>query len=593
MHTAKQQRTGSRWGAEMRRHGPVLVVLLGLLGGWQTGQAADFACGTVACLIDAITTANANGDTNTLTLAAGTYTLTALHNGTEDDPTGLPVIRSALTLRGEGAAATIIARAASAPAFRLLTVAPTGSLTLTGLTLQGGDTPGSGGGLANTGGSVTLTDCALTHNTANGSGGGLANLSSSDFLVGTVTLTNCTLAHNTAAGDGGGLFNAPSDGGGGVPVGTVTLTNCTLTANTASSGGGLANPGYIYTARMALIDSTLSANTATNVGGGIYNDGALTLTNSTLADNMTSGPGGGIYNNYYGSLTLTNTTLTTNTAGGDGGGLDNYGTLRLTNTTLTANTASGSGGGLFTSDAGFGGWTVTLTNVTLAHNTAAGDGGGLANRDFGTLTLTNATLAHNTASGSGGGIFNEYASLTLTNATLAANSAHLGGGIFNNGLLTLTHATLTANTAHGSGGGLATSDDSNAPTVQNTILARNTSSPGEDCLGIVTSLGTNLIGDPTGCTITLQSSDLTGAPGLGDFTDNSQPGNGHVPLLPTSQAIDAGNDATCPKQDQLGQRRVNIPRVGTSRCDIGAIEFQRWNNNQPNADPATTAQATP
>ena len=45
------------------------------------------------------------------------------------------------------------------------------------------------------------------------------------------------------------------------------------------------------------------------------------------------------------------------------------------------------------------------------------------------------------------------------------------------------------------------------------------------------------------------------------------------PCCATSQAIDAGNDAVCPRRDQLGQRRVNIPRVGTSHCDIGAIEF--------------------
>ena len=76
-----------------------------------------------------------------------------------------------------------------------------------------------------------------------------------------------------------------------------------------------------------------------------------------------------------------------------------------------------------------------------------------------------------------------------------------------------------------------------------------------------------------GCTITLQPSDLTGDPGLDAFTDNDRPGNGHFPLLPTSQAIDTGNDAVCPRRDQLGQRRINIRGVGTSICDIGAIEF--------------------
>jgi hypothetical protein len=109
----------------------------------------------------------------------------------------------------------------------------------------------------------------------------------------------------------------------------------------------------------------------------------------------------------------------------------------------------------------------------------------------------------------------------------------------------------------------------------NTILAHNTiEGQGPDCFGPVPSLGTNLVGDPTGCTITLQPTDLTGDPSLGDFTDDGTPGNGHVPLLPGSRAIDAGNDAFCLPTDQLGQ-----PRVG--RCDIGAIEFQGKHHKQP------------
>src|SRR5919108_621659 len=72
-----------------------------------------------------------------------------------------------------------------------------------------------------------------------------------------------------------------------------------------------------------------------------------------------------------------------------------------------------------------------------------------------------------------------------------------------------------------------------------------------------------------GCSISTErlSGYRPGDPGLGAFTDDGTPGHGHFPLLPTSQAIDAGNDAVCPDTDQLGQ-----PRVGP--CDIGAIEFQ-------------------
>jgi len=128
------------------------------------------------------------------------------------------------------------------------------------------------------------------------------------------------------------------------------------------------------------------------------------------------------------------------------------------------------------------------------------------------------------------------------------------------GVLILLNSTL----AHNVRGGIDTSGTSTV-TLQNTILALTETE--SDCQGSITSLGNNVLGDPTGCDITLLDSDLTGDPGLDTFTDDGTPGNGHFPLLPTSQVIDAGNDAACPPTDQLGQ-----PRVGP--CDIGAIEFQ-------------------
>jgi hypothetical protein len=443
-------------------------------------HAKTFTCdaGDVDCLIAAITEANANGQTNTIRLAAGTYTLTEVDNTTEG-PNGLPSITSPLTITGAGADTTIIERQASARALRLLYVAATGRLTLNGVTLQGGalglnilSPPESGGGILNHG-TVALTQCTLAHNTAGRDGGGIANF-------GTLTLTNSTLV-----GNAGGVYFGNGGGGGIANFGTLTLTNSTLVGN-------------------RVID---------NSGGGIANGGIMTLTNCSLVDNTSP----------YGS----------------GGGIANFGTL-------------------------------SLTNCTVARNMAAGfgvSGGGIANS--GTLTLTNATLVDNTVRGG------------------------IGGGIANSGTLTLTNATLVDNTADpGIGGGIHTAYGS--ATLQNTILALNMApyalSPSDDCFGVITSLGTNLLGDAMGCSITPQPGDLIGIsnPGVGDFTDDGTPGNGHIPLLPTSPAIDAGNDAVCPRQDQLGQPRVNIPGVGTSRCDIGAIEFQPRDNR-----PSTAAQATP
>src|SRR5262249_28361093 len=91
--------------------------------------------------------------------------------------------------------------------------------------------------------------------------------------------------------------------------------------------------------------------------------------------------------------------------------------------------------------------------------------------------------------------------------------------------------------------------------LQNTILTHNAEDTlVQDCEGPITSLGNNLVSDTAGCAIVLQPTDLTGDAGLGAFTDNSTPGNGHVPLLAPSPAINAANDAVCPKKDQIGQR---------------------------------------
>jgi hypothetical protein len=68
------------------------------------------------------------------------------------------------------------------------------------------------------------------------------------------------------------------------------------------------------------------------------------------------------------------------------------------------------------------------------------------------------------------------------------------------------------------------------------------------------------------CTIALQPHDRTGGAGLAVYADDGTPGHGHWPLLPTSEAIDAGDPATCPPLDQLGRSRLG-------GCDIGAVEF--------------------
>src|SRR5262249_28767722 len=147
----------------------VTVSLLSTLTTFQPGvhsaHAAIFQCasGDVACLIEAINTANANGDANTIDLEAGTFILTEVSDpfGFSFGPVGLPLVTSVLTIRGAGADVTVIERQASAPDFRLLFVQFTGDLTLEHLTLRGGRVGGFGGGVFNNGGTLRVASAIV------------------------------------------------------------------------------------------------------------------------------------------------------------------------------------------------------------------------------------------------------------------------------------------------------------------------------------------------------------------------------------------------------------------------------------------------
>ena len=149
---------------------------------------------------------------------------------------------------------------------------------------------------------------------------------------------------------------------------------------TGGSGGG---------ARV-VVDGVASHKTTGpwTVGGGIWNQGTLSLTNCTVSGNTTDIIGGGIYNDA--TLTLADSTVSENIAG-DGGGIYNNGTLTLTNSTVSGNTAW-AGGGLGGGEGVNLYSTLTLINSTVSGNTArSGEGGGILNA--GTLVLINSTVS--------------------------------------------------------------------------------------------------------------------------------------------------------------------------------------------------------
>jgi hypothetical protein len=348
---------------------------------------------------------------------------------------------------------------------------------------------------------------------------------------------------------------------------TVTIQNLTVQNGNStdggadSGGGGIRNGANLTTSGgiVQLINVLVTGNTVAGYGGGISNDGTMTITGSIISGNTASAHGGGIVAGDAGSVSISNTTLAGNHAGAGGG----------------------EGGGLFM---GFFSVTappvVTIDTSTISGNDA-GTGGGIA-RNRGSLTVTNSTISGNTSfTLGGGGIYDSggyVSSMLLLNCTISNNmtSASSGGGIFNNGLLVSTFETKLANT----------------------IVAGNHASADPDVAGGFFSEGYNLFGDATGLTYdpgSVTTGDQTGVanPHLGALGNNGGPTQTHA-LLAGSPAIDVGNpvsDGTgfdCLTTDQIGTARPKNGGSGVSRCDIGAFEVA-----VPFMTPTPTHTATP
>ncbi len=209
---------------------------------------------------------------------------------------------------------------------------------------------------------------------------------------------------------------------------TATISGLTITggvdSQSGAGGGGIVNNGTLTVANCTITDN--SSNDAIG-GGGIVNDGTLTVTNSLVTGNSAAaGSGGGINNNGTGTLTVTGSTITNNSAPtGDGGGFANgAGALIVRDSVVTNNTASEGGG--ISDNLG----TLTVTRGTVSENTAlaGGDGGGILAYE-GTLTMTNSTIASNTSGDTtseqsiGGGIFAYDSSVNISGSLFQDNAA--------------------------------------------------------------------------------------------------------------------------------------------------------------------------
>jgi hypothetical protein len=482
-------------------------------------------------LREAIIDANNNAGHDSISLPAGTFTLT--RPGADDvSLLGDLDITDPLTITGAGSARSTIEANGTVTGDRALHVVGNLTVDLVGFTVRGGDTQPAnvGGGLyAPAIATLTIEDVVFTANKGDEGGGIWAGGAS------TLNLIDSEVIGNEAT-------NVVNPQGGGIGAhGKVLIQRSTIADNRALNGGGINHTVTLPAHTLVIIDSVISGNRASD-------------------DAETQGTGGGVRTNAV--TVIESSSITDNTAGLDGGGLWHIGdnTVDITDSTIESNDTGQFGGGVWLAGTGM----FTLSGSTVADNTAGNDGGGIG-LFAGPGTVDSSTISGNISGGLAGGIGGN-ADITLRNVTVSDNEAEGAGGVYANTNLSATHVTVAGNRATDNAGGVRVEG---IAVLQATIIGGNAAPTGPDCLlGALVSGGWNIVGDDTDCGgFVLQVSDLwPGDPMLGSLQFNARPKT-HLPL-PGSPAIDAIPPGSCP---------LPVDAQGTSRpqgsgCDIGALE---------------------
>lgn len=476
----------------------------------------DGACAaaTGACTLRAaVQETNALAGPDTITVPAGSYTLSRFGPGENEAARGDLDVTDDVTVTGAGPAATAV----DADGIdRVFHVAPGVSAAVEGVRLTGGS-------------ALDLT------------GGGVLN-------EGTLGLVDVVVADNHAPEGGGGITN----------TGTLSLTNAVVEDNTTVTiGGGIRSGGTL-----SVGDSVIRDNRSLGVAGGLAVLGTATLTGSFVHDNVaesagTSGGslgGGGIGVFPASEVNLISSEVVDNWTGGGGGGIGAFGTVRLVETTLAHNRADGPGGGIASTG------TVEVVASTVAANEAGSSGGGISTAG-GRVTLENATVSGNSSTVSGGGVNVPGSILTAVNATIAANVADSddngsgdGGGAFA-AVSNLANTIVGDNVDRGG----------ESPDCTTVVVSRghNLIESSDRCLVTGDTTG-NVIGQAPGLAPLADNGGPTHTHALVAGSPGVDAGN---PVTP------GGTTPACPARDQRGQARPQDGNGdGTRRCDIGAFE---------------------
>jgi hypothetical protein len=215
---------------------------------------------------------------------------------------------------------------------------------------------------------------------------------------------------------------------------TVILQDLSITGGLAppeGDGGGIYNQGNLTITRSMIIHNAagsapqdeVTLGTSGGSGGAIYNTGTLVIQDSQVAHNTTGLGGPGDCENPPGN-------------GGAGGGIYNAGMLLIQGSQVDGNIAERGGYGL----------DQTCNELEIYYGVDGGDGGGGgAVFNTGSLIIIQTTVSNNSAGDGGNGGSSDRGG--------SGGSGGDGGAIFSTGSLNITQTTISSNTAGNGGAG--------------------------------------------------------------------------------------------------------------------------------------------
>ncbi len=355
----------------------------------------------------------------TIALAGNADTIqfdAALNGQTISLTSGELVIGKNITISGPGPNLLSVSKSSSSVQHRIFHVLPGHTVIIEGLTITSGYTYESGGGIFNDGATLALNHCAVESNYSGTAGGGISNSGAGASM----TIVNSTIVGNLlptggptgGGGRGAGIYND----------GTLAIDHSTVSSNIigflfdppmfGGDGAGI----YSFGGALTIRNSTVSGNEANRLAGGIFNGGTLDITNSTISGNRAAYGGGGVQN--QGTLVVHNSTISGNTASykgiGVGGGISNQGPLTIiTNSTFSGNVADGGGGAISN------GGTVEIRNSILKRGF---EGANISSGGSSTVT----SHGYNLSSDDGGGFLTGPGDQINTNPVLGSLLNHGG-----------------------------------------------------------------------------------------------------------------------------------------------------------------------